>query len=75
VLLHHPGDLRLSAQKEGWIAEVDWSTQDVWEAYGLGLSIAKRIVEAHDGTIAVANNPIAGRRLLSRCRKSLDPDD
>jgi signal transduction histidine kinase len=32
--------------------------------YGLGLSIAKRIVEAHGGTIAVANNPARGASFM-----------
>ena len=32
--------------------------------YGLGLSIAKKIVEAHAGTISVLNNPEKGATFI-----------
>jgi signal transduction histidine kinase len=43
---------------------VDRSRSKKTGGYGLGLSICKRIVEAHGGTIAVENNPTRGASFI-----------
>jgi signal transduction histidine kinase len=53
---------------------VDRSRSKKTGGYGLGLSIAKRIVEAHGGTIAVANNPGRGASFVITLRKPTSRD-
>ena len=43
---------------------VDRSRSKATGGYGLGLSISKRIMEAHGGTIAVQNNPARGASFI-----------
>lgn len=49
---------------------VDRSRSKKTGGYGLGLSICKRIVEAHGGTIVVENNPTRGASFIVTLRKS-----
>lgn len=49
---------------------VDRSRSKKTGGYGLGLSISKRIVEAHGGTIAVENNPKRGASFVVTLRKA-----
>jgi signal transduction histidine kinase len=49
---------------------VDRSRSKKTGGYGLGLSICKRIVEAHGGSIAVENNPTRGASFIVTLRKS-----
>lgn len=48
---------------------VDRSRSKKSGGYGLGLSICKRVVEAHGGRIAVENNPDRGARFTLTLRK------
>jgi signal transduction histidine kinase len=41
---------------------------------GLGLPIARAVVDAHGGTIAVADSPLGGARLLVRRPASVPAD-
>jgi len=52
---------------------VDRSRSKKTGGYGLGLSIAKRIVEAHGGTIRVANNTPRGASFVVTIPKASDP--
>lgn len=45
---------------------VDRSRSRKTGGYGLGLSIARRIVEAHGGTVVAANNPVRGSSFTVR---------
>ncbi len=47
----------------------DRSRSKTIKGFGLGLSISKKIIEAHGGTIAVANNPGSGVTVLVRLKK------
>ena len=49
---------------------VDRSRSKKTGGYGLGLSICKRIVEAHGGSLAVENNPTRGASFIVTLRKS-----
>jgi signal transduction histidine kinase len=44
---------------------VDQSRSKKTGGYGLGLSICKRIMEAHGGSIAVENNPVRGATFIA----------
>jgi signal transduction histidine kinase len=43
---------------------VDRSRSKKTGGYGLGLSICKRIIEAHGGTITAENNPVRGASFI-----------
>ena len=49
---------------------IDRSRSKKTGGYGLGLSISKRIVEAHGGAIAVENNPTRGASFVVRLPKA-----
>ena len=52
---------------------VDRSRSKKTGGYGLGLSICKRIMEAHGGSISALNNPGRGATFTLTFRKARDP--
>jgi two-component system sensor histidine kinase BaeS len=54
---------------------VDRSRSRKTGGYGLGLSICKRIVEAHGGSIAASNNPRRGARFTLTFPARSEPRD
>ena len=52
---------------------VDRSRSKTTGGYGLGLSICKRIVEAHGGTIVARNNPGGGASLIIELHRGKSP--
>ena len=61
----------LSAQLDGNLFTPFVTTKA--HGLGIGLTIARTIVDAHGGTIDARNNPEGGRRSLSRCSAGTHP--
>lgn len=59
VLDNGPG---LPAEDPTWVFEPFFTTKDPGEGTGLGLAVARRIVEEMGGTLRAANRPVSGAR-------------
>jgi len=65
----------LDAEDLGQIFEPFYTTKEVGEGTGLGLSVALGIVQAHGGTIEAANRPEGGARFTIRLPGAPEPDE
>jgi len=65
----------IPAEELEQIFEPFYTTKEVGEGTGLGLSVALGIVQAHGGTIEVANRPEGGARFTIHLPAAREPDE